>query len=394
MKHAWAIAAKEWRRFFAGRGYALITVLLPGLLLWSLYSAMGEMDMDEPDTLTIAVENLPASFEGLTRAASGDIEFANAPSGLDTAEAITTYFEDDEVQALVRFPENFDEKVATYDVASAQPAPEVEVYYLSAEPSSSTAYTLVTQLLDDYESAIANKFDINADPEATYDLSSQDSYIANMFSSMFPMLIVFLVFSSIVAVAAESLAGEKERGTLASVLATPVTRRSIGFGKAIAVTGISLLSAAFTVAGLILGMSSMMTSMAGEDISLRSTYGVADYIWLALTVLSVTALLAVIAILLSGFAKTTKDAQVLSLPAYAVVMVAGVATVIEAETKTGTAWYLIPIYNSIEAMKGIFALDANPMNIAVTVAVNLALTAVGIALLAKMLDSERLMFQR
>lgn len=393
MRNALIIAAKEWSRFFANRGYAVLTVLLPGLLLWGMYSAMGEMDMagGKDEELVVAVENAPGSF--LAISSIPDLKTISAPAGLDSPEKIEKALDNEDFSLLVRFPEHFDALVAAYDISSGKAAPDVELFYDSSATSSSQAFALVSEALDAYEATIANKFDINADPTATYDFATEDEIAARMFSSMFPMLIVFLVFSSIVAVAAESLAGEKERGTLASVLATPVARRDIALGKAIAVSAVSLLAGVFTIAGLILGMSSMMKSMSGEALSMKA-YGPADYAWLALTVLSVTVLLAVVSILLSGLAKTTKDAQVLSLPAYAVVMAAGVASMIADGAKTGAGWYAIPVYNAIEAMKGIFALEPSPVAIAVACLTNLALAGLGVVLLSKMLDSERLMFQR
>ena len=393
MRHALIIAAKEWFRFFSNRGYAALTVLLPGLMLWGMYSAIGEMELagNEDRELVVAVENMPGSFRAVS--SIPDLKTIAAPEGLKGPEDIEAALDDEDFDLLVRFPEQFDSLVAAYDISSGKAAPGIEMFYNSSAGDSSKAFTAVSQALGAYEATIANKFDINANPRETYDFATEDDMAAKMFSSMFPMLIVFLVFSSIIAVAAETLAGEKERGTLASVLATPVARRDIALGKAIAVSAISLLAGVFTIAGLVLGMSSMVKSMSGEALSIKA-YGPVEYAWLALTVLSVTVLLAVVAILLSGLAKTTKDAQVLTLPAYAVVMAAGVVSMIVEAPKAGASWYAIPIYNAMEAMKGIFALEASPTAVVITCVTNLVLAGLGVVLLSRMLDSERLMFQR
>ncbi len=393
MKHIWTIAAKEWSRFFAEKGMAIVTVLLPGILLWAMYSAMGHMDFgdSDKDTVVAAVENPPGA---LFRAAAIDgLSTVAAPDGLDGPEAIRDALESDDYDLFVRFPEDFDTAVVAYDSASGNQAPTVEIFYDSSDSASAAGYEALRAGLDAYESTLSNRFDVNPGASDAYDLASEEDFAARMLSMLFPMLIVFMIFSSIVAVAAESFAGEKERGTIAAILATPVPRRNIAIGKVLAVAGISLLAALFTVVGLVLGLSSYMTALTDDLVSAK-VYGPSDYFMIALLVISVTAILVVVAIALSGLAKTTKDAQVLAVPAYAVVMIAGVASMIVNEPRTGSAWYLIPVFNAIEAMKGVFALEASPLNIAIACAVNLGLAAAGVFLLARMLDSERLMFQR
>ena len=57
-------------------------------------------------------------------------------------------------------------------------------------------------------------------------------------------------------------------------------------------------------------------------------------------------------------------------------------------------YYLIPVYNSVQAMNGIFSFDFQAVNIAASVASNLVVTGVGVLVLQRMFDSERLMFSR
>ena len=57
-------------------------------------------------------------------------------------------------------------------------------------------------------------------------------------------------------------------------------------------------------------------------------------------------------------------------------------------------YYLIPVYNSVQAMNGIFSYDFQAVNIVACVASNLVVTGVGVLELQRMFDSERLMFSR
>ena len=56
--------------------------------------------------------------------------------------------------------------------------------------------------------------------------------------------------------------------------------------------------------------------------------------------------------------------------------------------------YAIPLYNSVQCMIGIFSFDINLINIIVTVAANIVLTALGVLVLTKMFNSEKVMFNK
>ena len=64
------------------------------------------------------------------------------------------------------------------------------------------------------------------------------------------------------------------------------------------------------------------------------------------------------------------------------------------DAKAEVAYYLVPLYNSVQCMIGIFSFDFQPLNVAVCVIANLAYAGVGVLALQCMFDSERLMFAR
>lgn len=87
------------------------------------------------------------------------------------------------------FSREFEVNVATYDSTSGNKAPQVEVYYNSASTESQAVYGMFIEMMDSYEAAMTNKFDINADESVKYDLASENDAAASVFSSMLPMLL-------------------------------------------------------------------------------------------------------------------------------------------------------------------------------------------------------------
>ena len=269
------------------------------------------------------------------------------------------------------------------------PAPQVEVYYNSAAATSGDGYNLVLEILNQYESSLVNKFHVNWN--GIYDLATQEDATGSIFSSMMPMLLLIFLFSGCMAVAPESIAGEKERGTIATLLITPTKRGSIALGKIMALSVISLLSGASSAIGTTLSLPKLMGA-ASEQLTV--TYGVGDYALLGVVILSTVLLLITLISIVSAFAKSVKEAQTYVTPLMIVVILVGVTAMFGGGAKTELCYYLIPVYNSVQCMVGIFAFSASPVLILTAVAANLAVTGLGVFLLTRMFNSEGIMFSR
>lgn len=379
------IFKKELARFFGDKRMAITTILLPGLLIYVLYSFMGSAIMnnfsaDESAAPVVAVIALPDSVEPLLSQAT---MLDTTRSAEEAKQAVT----EQSVDALLIFPEDFDAAVAAYQTGSGA-APNIELYYNSA--SGSAAYTLLTGLLGEYESALANKFDINAGGK-TYDLASEEDTTGSIFSMMLPMLLMIFLFSGCMAVAPESIAGEKERGTITTLLITPVSRSHIALGKIGALSLIALLSGAGSALGTILSMPKLMAG-AGEISG--SLYTINDYLLLSAVLISTVLLLVTLISIISALAKTVKEAQTMVTPLMILVMFLGVTSMFGSGASTSPFAYLIPLYNSVQAMSAILSFDASLLHLLLTVAANVVYAAAGVWVLTRLFRSERVLFAK
>ena len=383
------ITRKELARFFSNKTSAFVSIALPGLLIYFMWTFMGDAmsSMFAPDmgkTPVVATVNAPASVKAIASDSVVKVEDeASLPSEGEMRERIDR----GDVQAYAVFPEDFDEAVAAYDPASGAAAPQVEIYFNSANPDSSQAFAMLSSLLDSYESSLSNRFDVNAGA-GEYDIAEERDIAGTFVVSIVPLLLLILVFTSVMSIAAESVAGEKERGTMATLLATPIKRRDIALGKVLAITVIGLLIALSSMLGIFAGLPSIMQGAVDMNV-----YGPTDYLLIALVIFSTTLLMVMLITVVSTLAKSVKEATMFLTPLMIVVMIVGILGMF-GEAQEGIAFYAIPLYNSVQSMIGIFSFDFQPANVAVCVASNIAYTAVGVALLQRMFDSERLMFSR
>jgi sodium transport system permease protein len=198
----------------------------------------------------------------------------------------------------------------------------------------------------------------------------------------------FLI-SGAIGVCSESIAGEKERGTIATLLVTPVKRSNLVIGKIAALGVVSIASAFVSFLGLVLSLPKLV----GASFSL-ATYGLPAMLLLLLVVVVTSLFFTTILTIISTYARSVKEATSLALPLTMIVMVTGITGMASGSGTPESYMYLIPIYNSIQVFNGILNLSFNVWNIVVTIISNLIFVGVGVYLLTKMFDSEKIMFNK
>ena len=390
------IIKKEFARFFGDRQLLFTTVIMPGLLIYIIYSFMG-MGMKKMATegtneqVTLCVENLPVSVAPLVDGLS-NTTVSQQPVSQEDIDKLKAK---DLNVVLVRFPQGFDEKVATYDPQSGEFAPNVQIYYNSANNASSRVYHMLEASLSAYEDQLSNRFDINRveSVEDQFDMANKDDVLGSILSKLIPMLILMMLFSGVMAIAPSSIAGEKERGTIATLLVTPLKRNELALGKVVSLSGIALLSGISSFIGIVLSLPKMIRAdEAGVELGLN--YTGADYTVLLLIILSSVLIMASAVSLLSALAKDVKNAGTMITPFMLVVMFCGLTPMFQSGTPESLTAYLIPFYNSIQVMTAVFAHEMKWMPVIVTLAANVVCTGIAVWGLTRMFNSEKVMFSK
>lgn len=386
------IMKKELSRFLGDRRIVFSSILLPGIMIYLLYtfmgSAMGSLIGNKDTAPKIAAVQMPASVAAIFKEQKIETKTID-PSDQQALDSIKQQIKDKDFDLLMIFPEEFDALVEKYSVDSGTAAPNIEMFYNSTNTSSSGIYSSVVKMLNEYEASLSNKFDINSG-DAVFDLASDRDLSAMMFSSLMPLLLTIFLFSGCMAIAPEAIAGEKERGTLSTLLVTPLKRSELALGKIFSVTVIAVLSAASSTLGTLLSLPKLM---GGVSDGMEIYYTTSDYIVLALIILCTVLLFVSIISIISAFAKSIKEAQTYVAPLMIIVMLTAVSGMFGG-TVENPLFYLIPVFNSVQCMSSIFSFEIIPLNVAITVASNFIYCGILAFSLTKMFNSEKIMFSR
>ena len=388
--NTWTIIKKECARFFGDRAMLLTTVIMPGLLIYLIYSFMGDHVLSPKDEgrAILYVENMPESVRPVLEA----LPLEMVTDDLDSEELRSELALKDSKFIFLIFPEGFDSLTAQYDSFDGMSAPNVQLLYNSASESSQQAYSMVSTALDAYENMLCNRFDVNAseDGQAVFDFASNEDVVGHFFSQLIPMLLLMMAFSGCMSIAPPSIAGEKERGTIATLLVTPLKRRELALGKVLSLSFFAMLSGLSSFTGMMLSLPKLIHA---DEMGLEANiYQVSDYVVLLLLIFSTVLILVSITSIISAKAKSVKAASAVMAPLMLVVMLVGMIPMMSGTAVEGVWYYLIPIYNSVLVMSQVFSHDALLLNIVVALISNVLYAALGIWVLTRMFNSEKVMF--
>ena len=386
MHNILSIVKKELYRFLTDKKLMLTTVLLPGLMIYGIYSFMGEgmmnmFETDEDYKPQVAVYDLPDVLNTRFQILYMDMIDVEDLS-VEEAKEMTA---EQDLDLVVVFPKDFNEAI------SSPEKPEIEIYYNSVNNESSKTYQFVVNALDTYEESLANVFTLNSKGE-TYDLASDEDMSAMIYSMMLPMLLLTFVYSGCIAVAPESIAGEKERGTIATLLVTPMKRSHLALGKVISLSIVALMSGVSSFTGTMLSLPKLMASEL--DGMSAAVYSVSEYFLLFLIVISAVLLLTAVISIISAWTSSVKEASTAVSPLMIVVMLIGVSSMLLSGERVSTFLFMIPLYNLVLCMNGIFSFSYDLVQIMIALGVNLIVTGVLVFVLAKMFNSEKVMFTK
>ena len=399
MKNILTIMKKELRRFF-GDKRMIATLILPGLLIYVIYSLMGGALSEnlagggEDTEYRVLTHGSSELISSLTLNAGVNITYYRCPdcTEVHSPEAISKAINDMGYHAYLVIPENFDAEINAYDPASGLPAPEVKIYYNSSDADSATAYSTLLALLGALESSMANRFDVNISQDVAFDVATEEDMTGMLFSMLMPLLLIILMFSSCMAMTAESIAGEKERGTIATLLITPIKRSELALGKIAALSVMSLLGGLCSFVGVLLALPKLMGGEAMDAVD-TSVYTMGDYAMILCVILSTILVFVSLIAVLSALANSVKEASTLVSPLMLVVTVIGVSGMFGSPDKS-LGLFLIPIYNSVQCISGVFSMSYEPIQIILTVVANLLTAGVFAVVLTRMFNSERVMFKK
>jgi sodium transport system permease protein len=354
---------KELKDSLRDRRTLISTIVIPTLVMPLMFFGIGKV---MSNVMTKAREDIPtvallggADSPGVVKQfrESKRMRVVAAPG--DWKQAIS----EKRLRVAVQLPEQFETLLQTGE------APPVKIYYYEGELKSDNGARVIERFLAELrEQAVTERLAARGLPKSAArpfefkreNVAPPEKVGGNLFGGLVPYLIIILCFTGAMYPAMDLTAGEKERGTMETLLCSPVPRVDIVLGKFLMVLTGSLSAMVFMLfsMGVTFGVGGAMM-LGGGAASRAAASGAAKSTAAAgalpmidpLGIVGVLAMVLPVAILFSAaaftvslFAKSYKEAQSYLGPMIIIVVMPGVLGMlpgIELSAKTA----LIPILN-------------------------------------------------
>lgn len=293
---------------------------------------------------------------------------------------------------------------AWIDFSKDEQGIHIKVEYTSTNQNSEYTENALQKLADRYrekllteqlaEKGLTQDFLYPVTYESKDSVTVSESAGMSIGGSIGMMLVITIMLGAFYP-AIDATTGEKERGTLETLLTLPVTNFQMIMSKYIAVALFACVTAVLSLlslGGSVLFLLGSALGESSEEILHFNPLAMAGWIPLLLLVVIVTALLiTAFSMCFCVFAKSFKEANNYITPVMFVVMFASMVAMIpslQLDYRTS----LIPIVNVSLLMKQVLAQQMNLPLTGITIGINFCYSVLIIWVLAKMYDSENVLF--
>lgn len=379
------IVKKELLRILTDKRLCFTTIIMPGLMIFIMYALVGNVMSNTYSTLqnseyTVVINNVPNDIKELLLKNKISFKEKNKPQNY-----YMNKIRDKNLDLYIDFDKNFEDNILNGTEKGVQ-VPSVSIYYNSQSNSSNTGYMLLSSILNEYKDCIRNVFYVNSGNDL-YDLATTKDSTGQFVSMILPMLLITMLFSICASVATDSIAGEKERGTMATLLVTPIKREQLAIGK---ILGLSIIVVLGGISSFIGAMLSLPFLSIGQDEIDTSVYSINDYLELFIIVISTVLIMISLTAIVSVLARSIKEASSSMAPLTILVALVGISGMYNQNGSNRLIHYIIPLYNSAQCMNEIFLFNGNINHVIITVISNLLYTIILVYILSKLFKNEKI----
>ena len=379
------IVKKELLRILTDKRLCFTTIIMPGLMIFIMYALVGNVMSNTYSTLqnseyTVVINNVPNDIKELLLKNKISFKEKNKPQNYYMIN-----IRDKNLDLYIDIDKIF-EDIILNGTENGVLVPSVSIYYNSQSNSSNTGYMLLSSILNEYKDCIRNVFYVNSGNDL-YDLATTKDSTGQFVSMILPMLLITMLFSICASVAPDSIAGEKERGTMATLLVTPIKREQLAIGK---ILGLSIIVVLGGISSFIGAMLSLPFLSIGQDEIDTSVYSINDYLELFIIVISTVLIMISLTAIVSVLARSIKEASSSMAPLTILVALVGISGMYNQNGSNRLIHYIIPLYNSAQCMNEIFLFNGNINHVIITVISNLLFTIILVYNLSKLFKNEKI----
>ncbi len=393
LRNIGCVYRKELTEWLRDRRTLISTVLIP-LLLFPLmmvgFSSLAVIMIGKAEKETPKIMDSPVVLQKLRTLDNLEI----VPATEDWKRKIS----EKEIRAAVEIPKNF-------QASLEQSKPEtVQIYFYEGEIKSSFGANRVEKFFKDYrDNIIKNRLSARNIPGSILNpfevkqknVAPPEKVSGAALGGLLGYMVILLSMTGAIYPAIDLTAGEKERGTMETILSSPISRMDLVLGKFSLVLSASLATAILSLISMgvsfaLLGKSGAMSSKDAAVMQLH--IGLPTVLAVFLMAMPLAVLFAAVLLTIALFAKSYKEAQSYLTPMTFIVVIPAVASLMPGVELTPKL-ALVPILNTSLVCKDIVAGTYHWNSIALIFLSTCVYAAAALFLAVKMFQRESVLFR-
>lgn len=282
---------------------------------------------------------------------------------------------------------------------------QYKIYMNSSVEDSNESTGRIKDLLEEYKDELVKEkieaegldVDLILEPIVyeTVDLAKKTEKAGYLMGQILPVIFIIGILLGAVYPATDVIAGEKERGTLETLLTLPVSNGELVMGKYLAVSLSAIISAILSVLSISLSLLFLMGNFKEAGAIDLEGINYNELIFPLIITLICVCLFAMVVSAISmcvcSFAKNYKEAQNYISPIMLILMIPSYVSVMPNMELNGVN-AAIPVVNISLLIKNVLSFNYNLAAISVVLVTNIAFVLLSIYFLSKIFKSEDILF--
>lgn len=398
-KTVFSLYKKEMLDIFRDKKTMIIMVLVPLFLypcmmlgMMMIMSSISKESLEKTYRIGIVQCEEAETVKQLLLDEEDEFEYFFEVSVFDDVKACEQALNEKEIDAFVDVSETEDKRVF------------YEIGYFSSVPASVSASNYAETILCEYRNGLRNELIEEAFED--YDkilnpiivdnrnIATIEESTGSIFGYIIPFMLITSILMGAIYPAIDVTAGERERGTLETMMTLPIKNSEMMFSKFMAVSTIAVMSALLNMLSMLLVGLYMYDSMQLAD----TAFGELNLLHFIPSVIGLLICMPIFAMFASAvclcvciFAKSFKEANNYSTPVLLIFMFASMAGMLPNLTLTSKT-SMIPIVNVALFIKSVFELQFDWTNIILVMLSNVVYSIAAVMLMSKLFSSEDVLF--
>ncbi|MEX2027792.1 MAG: CPBP family glutamic-type intramembrane protease, partial [Pirellulaceae bacterium] len=206
--------------------------------------------------------------------------------------------------------------------------------------------------------------------------------------TLVPLILILMTITGAVYPAIDLTAGERERGTLESLMAAPVPRLGMLFAKYVAVVTVALMTAAMNLTAMFVTAYSMGLS---RHIFGEAGISITTVVLIVLLLVLFAAFFSAVLLAVTSFARSFKEAQAYLIPLMLLAISPGLFTLMPGIEMNGVL-AVTPLLNMVLLARDVLHGTANPLLAGMAVVSTILYALLAIAVAARVFGSDAMLF--